>query len=65
MDANWLIDFLQRLPEEERKKPIMLEVERGIFLNLRMTTSDTRMKWITLSVFPDPFEEALKKAGVK
>lgn len=64
MNSNELIALLSSLPPEEREKPIMLETEHDIYFNLRLVKYRTG-KFVLLSMYPDPFEEALKRAGVE
>lgn len=64
MNVKELIEILQVLPEAEKQKAVMLEVEREVFFNLHQVRYDNG-KFVALSMFPDPFVDALKKAGVK
>lgn len=60
MNVNELMALLKTLPPEERQKPIMLEIEREIYLNLNSIKHDCG-RFVILSCHHDPFEEALKK----
>jgi hypothetical protein len=63
MNVNELIAILQVLPEEDRQRAIMLETEHDIFFNLQRVRYDNH-RFLILTMYPDPFEEALRKAGV-
>lgn len=64
MNINELINALEKLPDSLKELPIMVEVERDIYLNLQeLKIKDD--KFAIMSIFPDPFREALKKAGVE
>lgn len=64
MNVAELIEILQLLPEEEKQKVAMVEVEREIYFNLQRVKY-MNGNFVVLSMFPDPFEDALKKAGVE
>jgi hypothetical protein len=64
MNVRELIERLNVLADDQKEWPLMLEVEREVFFNLRTVKCNGRIPVIILSFFPDPFEEELKKAGV-
>lgn len=63
MNVAELIEILQMLPEAEKQKVAMVEVEREVYFNLQQVRYQNG-NFVVLSMFPDPFEEALRKAGV-
>lgn len=64
MNVHELIAILEILPDVEKQKQVMLEVEREIYFNIRNVKYQNG-KFVAISMFPDPFEEELKKAGVQ
>lgn len=60
MNVNELIALLETLPEIEKQKAITLETEHGIFFNLSTVRYDNP-HFVVFSMYPDPFEEALKQ----
>jgi hypothetical protein len=62
--VNELIKHLQSISELGHNVPVMLEVERDICFNLQQVKMGSKSKFVILSIVPDPFEDALKKAGV-
>jgi hypothetical protein len=64
MNVAELIAILEILPEDEKQKVVMVEVEREIFFNLQQVKYKNG-KFVILSMFPDPFVDALKKAGIE
>jgi hypothetical protein len=63
MTANELIQILQMIPEKDRQRAIMLETEHEIYFNLQRVRYDNH-RFLILTMFPDPFQEALHRAGV-
>lgn len=63
MNANELIEILKMIPDADRQRPIMLETEHEIYFNLQRVRYDNH-RYLILTMFPDPFQEALRKAGV-
>jgi len=64
MNVNELIALLRVLPESEKRKPVLVELEKDILVDLKdIRYQDGR--WVILSVFPAPFLEALWKAGIE
>jgi hypothetical protein len=64
MNVAELIAILEILPEVEKQKIVMVEVEREIYFNLQQVKYKNG-KFVILSMFPDPFVDALKKAGIE
>jgi hypothetical protein len=61
--ANELLDLLEMIPDEDKKRSVMIEVETDVFVNFRRIRYD-QYPFLILSGRPDSFDEALEKAVV-
>lgn len=64
MNVNELIALLRVLPENEKRRPVMVEIEKGIVVDVKDVKYQNG-RWVIISVESTPFVDALKRAGIE